>query len=72
MTTQTESDVKSLTVNRINKAIRAIPVEIAHIVKSDVDNRMTDWLLSGGTLTDEYIEVQVQYVERIAQQYVSS
>ncbi|MBP3930251.1 MAG: hypothetical protein J6D47_11905 [Peptostreptococcaceae bacterium] len=33
------------------------------IVLQDVDKRITDWLLSGGSLEDDYIKQQHKYIE---------
>ena len=36
-----------------------IPIEIIN----DVNNRISDWLESGGNITDSYIKQQFRYVE---------
>lgn len=56
-------------LNRINHALKVMPVDVAHIVKADIDNRITDWLLHGGELSDTYIQNQVRYAESVATKY---
>lgn len=54
---------------RITNAASSLPNEIAIIVLSDVDKRISDWMSSGGKATDPYIEQQARYVEKMAKKY---
>lgn len=54
---------------RLSKAINKMPDEVAVQVLSDVDKRISDWLASGGSEEDPYIEQQVRYAEEVANIY---
>ena len=45
--------------------IRAYQEYIPDHVLKDVDKRMTDWVRSGGTFEDPYIENQFKYLEKV-------
>lgn len=49
-------------INSIQELVATpgIPVGVIH----DINNRITDWLASGGKITDPYIQPQYRYAER--------
>lgn len=51
---------------RISEAASHIPVNIALVVLTDVDKRISDWKASGGKDDDPYMEQQARYVENVA------
>ncbi|WMT79885.1 DUF6877 family protein [Terrisporobacter mayombei] len=53
-------------INNLNELIEAIgKYSVPQHVMIDVDNRIKDWLISGGNESDNYILNQCKYVERI-------
>lgn len=54
---------------RILKAISSLPGDIALRVLSDVNKRINDWLSSGGSDSDHYIEQQVRYAGDVSAMY---
>lgn len=38
-------------------------------VLADVKSRIADWLASGGTLEDEYIKRQIEYLKKVDKNY---
>ena len=53
----------------ITEALSNVPGEIALIVLTDVDKRITDWLASGGDPNARYIQQQVNYAKGISRRY---
>ena len=55
---------------RINKVstFMAYADQLPPDVLEDINQRMTDWLNSGGTMEDPYIQQQFSYAERILNQ----
>lgn len=51
---------------RISEAASHIPGNIALVVLTDVDKRISDWKASGGKDDDPYMEQQARYVENVA------
>ncbi|MGX7025837.1 DUF6877 family protein [Vagococcus hydrophili] len=51
---------------RISEAASHIPGNIALVVLTDVDKRISDWKASGGKDEDSYMEQQARYVEHVA------
>lgn len=51
---------------RISEAASHIPGNIALVVLTDVEKRISDWKASGGKDEDPYMEQQVRYVENVA------
>lgn len=54
---------------RISEAASYLPGDIAIIVLSDVDKRISDWRASGGQEDSSYMEQQARYVENVAKVY---
>ena len=54
---------------RISEAASYLPGDIAIIVLSDVDKRISDWRVSGGQEDSSYMEQQARYVENVAKVY---
>lgn len=53
-------------INNLDDLIKAIGnYNVPVNVMIDVDNRIKDWLISGGNESDNYILNQCKYVERI-------
>lgn len=53
-------------INNLNQLVEAIGTyNIPQSVITDVDNRIKDWLSSGGNERDNYILNQCKYVEKI-------
>lgn len=46
-------------IDTLGKYINLVP----GIILQDVDKRIGDWLLSGGSLEDDYINQQYKYIE---------
>ena len=44
-------------------------VKVPPEVLADVKSRIADWLASGGTLEDEYIKRQIEYLKRVDKNY---
>ena len=55
---------------RINKVstFMAYADQLPPDVLEDINQRMTDWLNSGGTMEDPYIQQQFSYAERVLNQ----
>ncbi|WP_407372355.1 DUF6877 family protein [Carnobacterium sp.] len=53
----------------ITEALSNVPSEIALIVLTDVDKRITDWLASGGDPNARYIQQQVNYAKAISTRF---
>lgn len=51
---------------RISESASHIPGNIALVVLTDVDKRISDWKASGGKDDDPYMEQQARYVENVA------
>ena len=51
---------------RISEAASHISGNIALVVLTDVDKRISDWKASGGKDDDPYMEQQAIYVENVA------
>lgn len=56
-------------LERINVALEQVPGHIRLPVLTDIHNRITDWMSSGGDANAPYIEQQVRYAENIAKYY---
>lgn len=54
---------------RISKAIKKLPNDVAIKVETDIDKRIGDWLAAGGKEDDGYIMQQVIYAESAANVY---
>lgn len=54
---------------RIQAAVDKLPPNVALKVIVDVNDRITDWIASGGNEDDPYIEQQVRYAENVAEAY---
>lgn len=53
----------------ITEALSNVPNEIALIVLTDVDKRISDWLASGGDPNARYIQQQVNYAKRMSERF---
>lgn len=53
----------------ITEALSNVPGEIALIVLTDIDKRISDWLASGGDPNARYIWKQVNYAKRISERF---
>lgn len=53
----------------ITEALSNVPGEIALIVLTDVDKRISDWLMSGGKPNALYIQQQVNYAKNISKRF---
>lgn len=53
----------------IVQALEHVPHEIAVIVLTDIDKRISDWLSSGGDKNAPYIQQQVNYARQIGKKY---
>lgn len=51
-------------IERISELADKIPV----VALEDINNRISDWLASGGEETDPYIHQQLRYAENIVAQ----
>jgi hypothetical protein len=58
---------------RINKVstFMAYADQLPPDVLEDINQRMTDWIQSGGTMEDPYIQQQFSYAERVLNQLKS-
>ena len=50
-------------------ALKDVPDEIAQVVMDDINQRITDWLASGGKHKDTYIRQQVKYAQNVGKKY---
>ena len=53
----------------ITEALNNVPGEIALIVLTDVDKRITDWLASCGDPNAPYIQQQVNYAKKMSERF---
>jgi len=53
----------------ITEALSNVPSEIALIVLTDVDKRITDWLASDGDPNARYIQQQAKYAKGISTRF---
>ena len=53
-------EVKIKNIDLLEKYINLVP----SILLEDVDKRISDWLSFGGSLDDDYIQQQYNYIER--------
>lgn len=51
--------------DRIHQALKDVPNDIAIKVLTDVNQRIRDWMVSGGDETDPYVQRQVRYAENV-------
>lgn len=56
----------------IYETLLGVPDNIADKVISDIEQRITDWLASGGKHKDTYIRQQVKYAKNVAKHYKKS
>lgn len=54
---------------RILKATSSLPRNVGVRVLMDVNQRISDWRVSGGSDEDLYIEQQVRYAENVAEAF---
>lgn len=54
---------------RILKATSSLPRNVGVRVLMDVNQRINDWRVSGGSDEDLYIEQQVRYAENVAEAF---
>lgn len=53
-------------VIKINSFEDVVAANLPISVIEDINKRTTDWLASGGKITDDYIKQQFRYAERVA------
>lgn len=53
--------IKIHNINDFNSIAHLLPVKVL----MDINQRMTDWLASGGKIEDDYIKQQFRYAENI-------
>lgn len=53
----------------ITAALANVPNDVAIPVLSDIIQRITDWLASGGDANAPYIRQQVEYAKKIGQRF---
>ncbi|MCI3027712.1 hypothetical protein LMF32_00990 [Desemzia sp. C1] len=53
----------------ILSALENVPNDISIKVLADVNQRINDWLASGGKDDDPYIQQQVRFAENVAKSY---
>lgn len=58
--------------SEILKALENVPNDISIKVLVDVNQRISDWLASGGKDDDPYIKQQVRFAENVAKSYERS
>jgi len=67
-----EDEIESEPINyaeEITTALSNVPGEIALIVLTDIDKRISDWLASGGKPNARYIQQQVNYAKRMSERF---
>lgn len=55
--------------NRISTALNKLPDDVAMRIGTDIDKRISDWIVAGGKEDDGYIVQQVIYAESVANVY---
>lgn len=55
--------------SEILKALEGVPNDISIKVLADVNQRINDWLASGGKDDDPYIQQQVRFAENVAKRF---
>lgn len=55
--------------DQIHEALKNVPNHISLKVLTDVNQRIGDWLASGGNETDPYIQQQVRFAENIGKRF---
>ncbi|CUP06463.1 Uncharacterised protein [Clostridium baratii] len=53
--------IKINNMKELTKYSRELPIE----VQEDIQRRIGDWILSGGSYEDSYIKQQFRYVEKL-------
>lgn len=57
-----KNEIHMSTAERISELSHKMPI----LVLQDVNQRIGDWLSSGGSHEDEYIKQQLRYMENVA------
>lgn len=51
------------TVQELDNVFHQLPVPVLN----DINHRIGDWLVSGGSITDDYVKRQFQYAFRVVE-----
>lgn len=61
-----KTKVRETLAIRINRIEDLGKADLPLPVLKDINDRIRDWLASGGSVEDEYVKYQLKYAERIA------